>query len=759
MKSNETSNVSKQKLTKEQIEVLQKERKNFIVNKFLKKVVKPEAITFWEELTCVGFQPDLAQLEAVVSVKQSTGYMGGLCANGSTEYVRFFVDWSDGAGFQNLGLSSFKVHDISNAPPGPQHPLQYMVYLTLDDRNHRKCCNAPVTPKVRAILSWNHIPSLDPNDKPHFGNSLDATIQLLPKPRSLFCILKPPLLEEVSPFLDNIDINAPLPNLKPSPTPLSKLIEDYKIAEVPDHRILYPLIYPMVTENKTEFMPTEQLDEAALNKFKIDISKVIATLSKPQTIDSANADIAFEQVICAGLNTANDVLSAVIHIKKPSGYSGNLCQTGSLEYVAFWADYNNDGAYDEYLGTAMVRTHDIGAGKFPTGGLYYAVMLSCNFTSHLKDCKNPNIIRIRAVLSWNTPPSAIDPNLLNFWGNRIDVVVQIRPGVPAPSDDALVSLIYTVGGVALADIDPVYALAYHSIGPFDPNNCSQPVTDRPFGGNVKVTGRIYNTGSPSSVHFQVQYTEHNTSNWRPVTISQTFALMYPTDLIQPEHDVTLSKLDGWFPYLEDPTATPPIFERDNLLADWHTGNLEGQYDIRLKYTRDYPLTPASIFGYSKVVTIWVHNKGFTVSPTPNAAVDMGYDVDLVIDGGDCHAYFQGDIISGHLRAKNDYFWICSLDLQPSTHTHTIKTKPPCKTYGALPFNGYDNELWGLNTVLTDSSNNPIIDPNTSKPIMLDPCGYTLTLWAYDRTIVDSNGAIVHWERKAVGFSIKEKPSP
>ena len=36
---------------------------------------------------------------------------------------------------------------------------------------------------------------------------------------------------------------------------------------------------------------------------------------------------------------------------------------------------------------------------------------------------------------------------------------------------------------------------------------------------------------------------------------------------------------------------------------------------------------------------------------------------------------------------------------------------------------------------------------------LDECGYTVTLWAYDRTIVNSNGAIVHWSHKAVGFSV------
>ena len=42
----------------------------------------------------------------------------------------------------------------------------------------------------------------------------------------------------------------------------------------------------------------------------------------------------------------------------------------------------------------------------------------------------------------------------------------------------------------------------------------------------------------------------------------------------------------------------------------------------------------------------------------------------------------------------------------------------------------------------------------SLPIInLDPCGYTLTIWAYDRRIVDSNSSHRHWNKKAIGFSI------
>jgi hypothetical protein len=711
-------------LTAEAISRFATARKTLMVNLFAKQKILIDSITYWEELTCVGFNPELSQLEAVVSVKRETGYNGGLCSMGSTEYVRFFIDWGDGAGFHDVGLTSFRVYDISDAPPGPQHPLQYMVYLHLSDTLYRKCCDNAVTPKVRAVLAWNQIPSLNPNAKPHFGNSMDANVQIHPR-NTILCLLKKIPVEAVTTLLENVDPEAALPKLKPQPVPWSKLAASYKEAGVPDHRLVYEAVAPMLFGGMPS-MASEQPDIQLLEKLKIDVAKIVEFLS------SAQANVTFEELVCAGLNTASDILGAVVHVKLPSGYSGDLCQQGSKEYVAFWADWDNNGIFDEYLGTATVETHDI--AKLPAGGLYYSVMLPCHFAKRLKLCVSPNIVRIRAVLSWAVPPSTVDPDKLNYWGNRIDVVVQIRPGKP---DTGLMDLIYDVGNVPLNSISTTSNLAFPSSGILDPNDCSRPAMDRPFGGSVRVGGRIYNTGPPKTVYFQVQYTQHGTSNWAPVTNSESFELMHPNpfDPLYPMETVPVVSPDGWFPYLEDPTAAPPIFERTNLLARWHTGALEGAYDIRLAYTKDYPITATSVIYYSKIVTIILDNTNYSVSPTPNSVVDPNYRLDLVIDGGDCHSYPQKSVIKGHLRALDMHFWKWVLELQPTTHTHGTEANPPCRCYGSTVDTGDANKAWTL---------------DTSK---LDTCGYTLTLWAYDRTIVDSNGAIVHQEKKAVGFSV------
>jgi hypothetical protein len=692
----------------------------------LEPVVELSGDTNWEELTCLGYNPALGQLEAVVSIKQPTGYSGVLCSAGSTEYVRFFVDF--GAGLTNVGLTSVQVHDIPDPSGGSAHPIEYLVSLPLDASAFEQCCSSPVLPNVRAEVSWNVIPSTDPSVSPVFGNQLDAVIQL--PPSALICwehvLAAPPAELE---FLAKSGIGAAqLAQVKPSgppqPVPWRTLLQAYEGAQVPHHRLVYPAIYPMISAGPGGAAAGQpDLTESA--KLGIDLLSVIAELSE----GGGNTD--FEELTCAGLNTPTDTFGAVIHVKQPTGYSGDLCSTGSQEYVAFWADWDGDGVFEAYLGTASVAVHDI--STIPAGGLYYSVLLPATLGEHLEDCSVPNVVNIRAVLSWAVPPSTSDPNAVPFWGNLLDVLVQIRPG----SATGIYELLYDVGGVPIPDISTVTFLANPSGGVLNPADCAQPATDRPFGGAVRVGGRIYGSGPPGSVYFQVQYAPHGGGTFLPVTHQTTFELMHPNpaDPLYPQQDVTINSADGWFPYQEDWTASPPILERTALLAAWNTAALpDGAYDIRLAFSTDYPAL--SVITYSPVVTIILDNTEFVVSPTANTAIDATSTLDIIIDGGDCHAYQQGiDNITGQLRALHDHFWFWTLDLQPVTHTHNTQPVPRCRSFNSLADQGDADTAWSLNTA------------------QLDKCGYTLTLWAWDRTIVDSNGAIEHMASKAVGFSV------
>jgi len=707
-------------------------RQQMLLKMALQQAIDFTGNVFWEEITCVGYNPQTATLEAVVAIKQPFGYSGGLCTAGSKEYVRFFVDY--GSGWEDLGFTSFDAHDIPD-PGGSLHPIDYMVRMALPDTGHRRCCQKAVIPRVRAVLSWNTPPTTDPNALNPFGNRMDAHIQLAPRPQSLRCLLESGVLVKDAAILQTLDLDQQISKVTTSFKALiAENLAKYREAKVEDHRFLAPALHALIGKEATPGAALSSIDVSELTKLKVDLSAAAAALA------ATSANTSYEQVTCVGLETAADTLGAVIHIKRPFGYSGDLCHDGSKEYVAFWADWNNNGTFDEYLGTATAEVHDLD-GSLPGDGVRYNVSLvSPAIVQHLKKCVTPNIVRIRAVLSWATPPSTTDPNALNFWGNRVDALVQIRPG-DATTGAELIDLIYRVGGVALSDISPATHLAFPSS--VLTGACGAAAMDRPWGGLVTIQGRIYNTGLPGSVRFRVRYKKHSDpdvdANWTPVTFSQHFVLMFP--LLPPPSEVSVTLLagaepgcgSGWFDYLENPLALPPIFERDNRLADWQTGTLEGAYDLRVEYRRtiDAPGT----FHSSQVVTIMLHNYQMQASVTATAAIDFSKDVDLVIDGGDCHSYTKSTSFAGHLRVQDPYFWAWSLDLQPATHTHGAAPVPACRTYNALGDSGDANLPWTLDT----------------SP--MDKCGYTLTLRGYDRTIINSNGAIVHSAAKAVGFSV------
>ena len=674
--------------------------------------------THWEELKCVGYNPQTGKLEAVVLIKRSSGYSGGLCTTGSSEFIRFFIDW--GSGFEHVGLASFKAHDIPDTPVN-RHPIDYAVELALDVGRHRRPCRAPVLPRVRAILSWNVPPTLDPNQLPIYGNRLDAHIQISPQ-----LVLAP--LGPLSPKLTGIAaLHQSLAAVTlPRPT-LVELARAYKQANIPHHRFLLPALAPLLQGTTPGYLSIAA-EAAALKKIGVDLS------AAAEAVLQSKGNTAFEELTCIGLENDIDTLGAVIHVKRPLGYSGDLCHAGSNEYVAFWADWDNSGLFDEYLGTAQVRVHDL-ERALPADGVAYSVTLfSPTFARHLRACTTPVVVRIRGVLSWAVPPSTLDPNAPVVWGNQLDVQVQIRPGI----GEGLIDAIYRVGGVAIPDISTTTFLAYPSL--VLSGTCSQPAMDRPFGDLVTITGRLYNTGPAGNVRYRVRYKAHADAdietNWAPVALSQHYMFIIPPSTFIPVDQVAGSEPGlggGWFDFLEDMTVMPPKFEIDARLADWYTGALEGEYDLRLEYRR--VADPAGFYLRSSVVTITLHNHNFVTNVVPGAALDPSLDLDIVILGGDCHSYEQGTAINGEVRVLDPYFWTWNLDIEPAAHVHGAAVSPQCRVYTSLADSGDANAPYTI---------------DTSK---LDKCGYALILRGWDRTVRSNNGAVTHSAAKAVGFSV------
>lgn len=138
------------------------------------KLADTDGNTDFEELGCIGYDPVEDALVGVITIKRPSGYSGGPCTAGSTEYVAFWVDW--GSGLEYVGTASVKVHDVS-VPPGG---LRYAVFLPIASFAHRRACvDGPVQPTVRAILSWAAAPPTgNPDWVPTWGNREETNVQL-----------------------------------------------------------------------------------------------------------------------------------------------------------------------------------------------------------------------------------------------------------------------------------------------------------------------------------------------------------------------------------------------------------------------------------------------------------------------------------------------------------------------------------------------------------------------------------------------------
>ena len=694
---------------------LEKGRQIFRLNPYSQLIKAQTNITTWEQVTCAGYNPYYQRLEAVVNVKKDTGYNGNLCSNGSNEYVRFFVDFKDGTGFQNMGYTNFKVADISNAPAGPQHPLNYLAFMVIDDKMHRRFleCDKAVIPTLRAVLSWNSIPSINPNHPPHYGNHIDVNIQLARKSRIWWKdLVEIGKLNNLAKLIDpKFEIQLKEPVIE-SAEIIHKLNTE---AKVPAHRTFYSTIGSKLNSAIDFSKASAILDVSNLDAFNIDFNSFYDFFNGA----GEKADVTFEELTCIGLNTLTDRLGAVIHIKGPNGFNGNLCTKGSHEHVAFWADWNNNGTFDQYLGTTSLNVHDI--SNIPKEGLYYSVQLPMNVKDRLKLCNAPNIIRIRAILSWESLPSTTNPNALNHWGNYKDALVQLRPAFRPGS--GLHSAIHTVGGVDRLSIDTVSHLYNAGVASI--------YTNRPWGGNISFHGIIDRNGFNGIIkyRFLVKKQFDPDTSYQPVSTSETFSLDDIFTVAGPFPDPQTNP-DGWYTYKQNPNIG--LYNTNNYLASWNaSAKADGVYTVQFIHTDE--------FGTEVIAdqfTIMVCNTGMEVSPTANITVDITKDLDLVIDGGDCHSYTPGaPTINGHLRALHPYFAWWALELQPTSHTHGVTPLPISRTHSSLADDGDANAIWTLNT------------------FPLDPCGYTVSLSAHSRVILNSSpGYFPYYGPKAVGFA-------
>ena len=596
---------------------------------------KTKGNTTYEELGCVGFNQAFSELTATVKIKRTTGYSGDLCSKGSNEYVRFYLDYQDGNGWQDMGYTSLNVHDIptqKDCANKNEKPIDYVVRLKIKPK--RFFCTKANLPKVRAVLSWNSIPA--PNDpNRNFGpytwsDAQDEYIQISP----LKFILSDFPLYEIGPFLEKVILNpnislkqiaktevGGLDQLKKaikevSPTKMSfaELAKNYKKEKIEPHRFGYSLLQKAIQTKDV------LLKESIANIFDDQKLSYIDTLVN---LHKMKCNTNYEELLCVGADYNQEALVGTLKIKKTSGYSGDLCKKGSKEYVSFYIQKEKSCSWI-HAGTTFVEVHDI--KEIPDKGLSYSVILPYDFTNLKKKCTKPQVLKVRAVLSWNTPPQGMN---CSNWGNVIESYIQLKPRIFSGNEPKIV----IVGGIATDEINAVSGLTIP--GAKFVINDIQVYNNSPFGGVIAVQG---NTASFAMQQYKVKVTnlDQGTSYYH----NESFDLVgFDPILGIVTHSVS-TPIAGVYTY---------PFYKDNIgsfMARFSPGTND-----RLLITIEHISN-----GTSDSQVIQMDN----TKPKVTMSID---------DGGDCTHYTKGDTINGVFEVDVDYLESYAVTTNVGTYSH------------------------------------------------------------------------------------------
>jgi hypothetical protein len=650
--------------------------------------------TYYEELVCVGFHPQQQKLEAVVHVYQPSGYGTNICGPGTTEYVRFYLSYDNGAtwtdaGLANQGLTGFQAYNVPEGTEGEKR-LEYAV--TLSCAPQRSFCWFERLILVRAILSWNNPPPANqPNWHPVWGNVVSSAIQVEPRHwiflHELFAQTKLQLPQAILKTFD------PETKIAAAPKALGakELSVSYKDQGVPVHRFAFKELHSFVSgqlslsaESIGGLLPGVAIDPGA-----------VGALS-PEANPDGNGDVSYEELTCIGLDpNFPDTLVGVIKVKKTLGYSGGLCTQGSQEYVTFWGDVDGNGTFETCFGTAQVTVHDL--SHVPGGGVYYAVRLPIALEKYRQPCqKGPRLIPVRAILSWGVAPPCSNPNYVPVWGNREETLIQVPPHEMAPPGKIAI-----LGGIPTGLIDGTTGLtkpnAVFALNNTPPDALGRPC---PFAGRVSVQG-VAVAGFTYIVEVST-----DAVIWTPVL----------TDLIVTDSNGFPSThkanpITKRFDYL------PQADNIDGLLAEWDTAG-DALWYVRL-----------SIFDAGGVLQGTPDTHVLQLDNTSPVA-----SIDILTGPGDCGKFPVGTQLQGKFIAQDLYFGDFSIGIEPSVNTPPIGVpSPDSGLVGSAPAPG---DSWTLDTN------------------QMQPCGYIIRVVVRDRAIVNSQ-SVGHYASDSAGFCLVE----
>jgi hypothetical protein len=721
-------------------------------------VVKAKAFdTAFEQLTCLGLNPQQSRLEAVVDIKQHSGYDTDACGGGSLEYVRFFVQ--HGATWVDLGSTSLNVYNLATTPL----PLSYST--SVDFNEARKFCTTENILNVRAILSWSiEPPAGDPNFTPPWGNVVNARVQVAP-----FFFFEVPIASLVAEgvvtlnaeALAEIDVTKKLPSKPQAPLGFAELKANYAGTHVPAHRYGFVDALKALQEPVLQNLPPAGSASSAKTVKAlpaVSISRLVAGEELGAilaAIEEPSGNTTYEELTCAGFNPQTRELEGVIRIKLNGGYSGGLCTAGSTEYVSFFAFV---GGSWQPLGTATVNVHDL-AAVTPGNPLMYAVYRISNFTEMA--CQDLTGVPLRAILSWQTAPTG--PDFVPVWGNVVNTNVQPIIGEAEAGDHIR---LMRIGGVTIDFIHDSDHLAYASSVAED---CCCGFQS-PFGGQLfvegdftpkidvfdPVTGLVVPGAKP--IIYQVWVTRTDIAG-APFQLTNPFGIaLFPpsapfppvnlTQSVQPAPGPVIGGVAGtqYYQYMESNLqAVNP-----RTLAAFEAGGLtEGDYQIEVRGwvfdgTNYVPMVSQdkTIHVYNGYPHTEFINAGGTLIPFTAYRPQLAISLTSVPD---CASAPVGTLIAGSYTVTDEFFNSLSIALVPIT----IGGSPALENAVLItPDPGFATTYDGTSASSTTGSHGTFKLDTTG----MAACGYTILLQANDRALVDSL-CYNHWNEIGVGFCL------
>lgn len=648
----------------------------------------------YEQITCVGYNPQMKSVSAIVRLNKSNGYSGGPCAHGSREYVRFYIDYKRDGNWKDLGLAGFTAHDFSETA---KHPACYAVNLAFNPEVTRCCDGKPVLPVVRAILSWSAAPTAnDPDYIPVWGNVLNVNVQMAPKTgwicwlkhhlQDIGLALKPEqlkLLEQKMPHLpESLD-------LRTEEISLSALSKLYK-KEVQEERTGFTTVAKAMKAGMPEYELTAQLQNAGLN-----ISKIIDFALAPKF------NTTYEEVKCVGLDRDAGRMYATILVKRPNGYAGSLCTRGSREYIGFYMDF---GSGWEFMGTSSVEVHDV--TPMPGGGLSYHVELPVNLAPYQKRiCSETYFAKVRAILSWNLYPPDNQPDWIAPWGDREEAWVEIRYGLQG--DNGKQPIITTIGNIPVKKINTISGVIDASLDA--PDAAVDKYDEFSFNGTIPVTGLIH--GAPDSNDMSSQQVRYRIMLKKANAPDSSFAP------VMRNFDVLKNVISGGILTQTIVTQTPDAAGFYNYLPDFTTPKIVTVH--------------GDLFGVLSVADPGIYEfyletaEGF-LSERRRVKVDKHApkNIAIKVNGSeDCGSLVKGTDITGTYTLADeenncDSVLFEFITLKPGDST-TLKVDGSVRSlmsHVAVPATGKTG-TWSVTTN------------------HIRKCGYNMRLYAYDKTLL------------------------